>query len=167
MSAAARRRPPPSAIVEIAIAAPAWRQVPQVEPLVARCVDAALAANPAAAGEISISLMDDAAIRALNAAYRGKDYATNVLSFPPPPALPGGPVLLGDIAVAYETTEREAAAEGKTITDHLAHLIVHGVLHLLGHDHETDAEASAMEAMERSVLAGLGIADPYADHAAE
>ena len=92
------------------------------------------------------------------------DKATNVLSFPAFSPLPlAEKPLLGDLAVALETVQREAAQDGKTVPDHLSHLIVHGFLHLLGHDHETSAEAEAMEALERRILAALGIADPYAE----
>jgi probable rRNA maturation factor len=95
--------------------------------------------------------------QALNARFRGKDAATNVLSFPAPGADAG----LGDVALALGVCEREAAEQGKTLADHLTHLTAHGVLHLLGYDHESDAEAEAMEARERAILAGLGVADPY------
>ncbi|KIZ39760.1 rRNA maturation RNase YbeY, partial [Rhodopseudomonas palustris] len=104
----------------------------------------------------------------LNANWRGIDKPTNVLSFP---ALqpPGGiepddaPRMLGDIAIAYETVRREADDEGKPFVNHLSHLAVHGFLHLVGYDHESEAEAEAMEDVERQILAGLGIPDPYAD----
>jgi len=116
-------------------------------------------------GNISVALMDDASIRLLNRDYRGKDAATNVLSFPveeDDSFLPPGERLpLGDIAVALETVTREAAEEDKTLAEHLAHMVVHGTLHLLGYDHEQDSEAEEMEALERDVLASLGIADPY------
>lgn len=109
-------------------------------------------------------------MRGLNARFRGIDKATNVLSFPPPgssqphPGARGGePVSLGDIVIAFETTRAEAAAEGKEFDHHFAHLLVHGVLHLLGYDHHSDAEAEAMEARERAILLQLGIADPYAE----
>ena len=114
-------------------------------------------------------LTDDAAVRALNAQWRGKDRPTNVLSFPA--ATPdeiararagGPPLLLGDVVLALETCRREAAEQGKPLADHVAHLVVHGVLHLLGHDHEDDAEADRMERLETAILAELGIADPYA-----
>ncbi|HEX8374556.1 MAG TPA: rRNA maturation RNase YbeY, partial [Geminicoccaceae bacterium] len=119
--------------------------------------------------EVSVLLADDAHVRELNRVWRGVDKPTNVPSFParepgePWPA--EGPAHLGDVAVALETVLREAAAEGKAPGDHLAHLVVHGTLHLLGHDHDADAEADAMEALEVRVLAGLGVADPYRDDA--
>jgi len=119
--------------------------------------------------EISVRLADDAELRRLNCAFRGKDAATNVLSFEGDDASaargPGVPLLLGDIVVALETTSAEAAATGRTVDAHLTHLVVHGVLHLLGFDHEDEDEAVAMEALETRVLAGLGLADPHAvDH---
>jgi probable rRNA maturation factor len=112
--------------------------------------------------ELSIRIVDADEGRTLNRHYRGKDYATNVLSFPaelpPGVSLP----LLGDLAICAPVVLREAAEQGKAPRDHWAHLTIHGVLHLLGHDHIQDAEAEAMEALETRVLADLGIADPYA-----
>ena len=117
--------------------------------------------------EVSIVLADDDFVRALNRDYRGRDESTNVLSFPasepdderaPPP---GAPRLLGDIVVAHETTISEAAGQGKTPGDHLSHLVVHGMLHLLGFDHQMAAPAEAMERLEIEILAGLDIANPY------
>ena len=117
--------------------------------------------------EVTIVLTDDADIRALNKTHRGIDKATNVLSFPAyapdEPQPPGVAAPLGDIVLAYETIAREAEAQGKAFTDHLTHLIIHGTLHLLGHDHEEDDEAEAMEALEVRILDGLGIKNPYAD----
>jgi probable rRNA maturation factor len=114
--------------------------------------------------EIAVQLTDDAEVRVLNREWRGKDYATNVLSFPTPDDAPtAGPRHLGDIAIAFETTHREAGDEGKAFHHHLVHLAVHGTLHLLGFDHEEVEEAEEMEEMERAILAALGIADPYAD----
>ena len=108
-------------------------------------------------------LTDDATIRAMNAQWRGIDKPTNVLSFPAGESLRARSAHLGDIAIACETVAREAAAENKAFLDHLAHLAVHGYLHLIGFDHETDPEAERMEHLETRILAGLGIADPYAD----
>lgn len=114
--------------------------------------------------ELSIVFSDDAAIRELNSGWRGKDKPTNVLSFPAFPVSGGGalPPMLGDIVLAAETVSREAELEEKPIGHHLSHLIIHGLLHLLGYDHETDAEAENMEAVERAALARLAIPDPYA-----
>jgi probable rRNA maturation factor len=108
--------------------------------------------------DVVILLADDASIQALNRDHRGKDAPTNVLSFP---AAPSAAPHLGDLALAYETCAREAAAQGKALGDHLTHLVAHGVLHLLGWDHQTEAEAEAMEAHERALLAALGRPDPY------
>jgi probable rRNA maturation factor len=122
--------------------------------------------TPPAGIELSIVLGDDAMLRELNLQWRGKDAATNVLSFPSQGGViaapqAGAPLLLGDVVLAFGTVAGEAAAQGKTLGDHLAHLVVHGVLHLLGFDHEKAAEAERMERLETVVLAGLGIADPY------
>ncbi|MFZ2870878.1 MAG: rRNA maturation RNase YbeY [Zavarzinia sp.] len=132
----------------------------------ARCAVLSGATGPV---EIAITLSDDAEVRVLNRDWRGKDKPTNVLSFPglegamaallPPDA----PRPLGDVILALETCRREAVDQGKSLADHARHLVVHGVLHLLGFDHEDDAEAEEMEAMETAVLAGLGIADPYGE----
>ena len=134
---------------------------------------AAAAPPDCAKAELSVLLTGDAEIRALNAQWRGKDEPTNVLSFPavtperrrgarPGVAQPRIPTMLGDIVIAYETTAREAAVQGKPLRNHLTHLAVHGFLHLLGYDHESEAEAEAMESRERYILAALGIPDPYA-----
>jgi len=128
-----------------------------------RWVEAALrGAKRRKATELSIRIVDADEGRALNRDYRGKDYATNVLSFeaelPPGLKLP----LIGDMVICAPVVAREAAEQGKPPRDHWAHLTVHGVLHLLGHDHIEDDEAEAMEALETRILAGLGIADPYA-----
>ncbi len=123
------------------------------------------AVPPPTVVELSILLADDDRLRQLNRTYRGLDHPTNVLSFggDEMSAAGGGvPHLLGDIAIAAQTTGREAEAGGKTMADHLSHLVVHGTLHLLGHDHENEPDATTMEQLERRILAGLGIADPYA-----
>jgi probable rRNA maturation factor len=113
-------------------------------------------------------LTDDAGIRTLNNNWRGIDKPTNVLSFPalPPTGNSGpddAPRMLGDIAIAYETTRKQADDEQKPFDHHLSHLAVHGFLHLIGHDHENDDDAEAMETLEQEILAQLGIPDPYAD----
>ena len=125
----------------------------------------AFAPGPA---EVSLVLADDATLQDLNRTYRNQDKPTNVLSFPgrqadeaaPPP---GQPLLLGDVVIAFGTAAAEAGRDGKALADHLSHLVVHGMLHLLGHDHEATADAEKMEALERRILSGLGIGDPYAD----
>ena len=134
--------------------------LPRVAALVEAAARATLAAADAKAeGEIDVLLSNDDEVRALNARFRGKDSPTNVLSFPAPPGARG---VLGDIALALGVCHRQAAEQGKMLKFHLQHLVAHGVLHLLGYDHQTDAEAEAMETMERSIMAGLGAPDPYA-----
>lgn len=147
-----------------------WTRLDSPDDLARRAVEAAFAvASDAPREEVEISLLltDDAGIRALNRAWRGKDKPTNVLSFPAPDQ-PGiqGPRHLGDMALALETLAREAEEESKTLADHFAHLVVHGTLHLLGYDHELEAQAEIMESLEVKALATLGIADPYGDMAA-
>lgn len=149
--------------VDVVSDSPAWDTVLQ-EPVA--CVEAAARAAMAAAGgqgpsRVAVALSDDARVRQLNATYRGKDRPTNVLSFPDGAPDPSGIVMLGDIILACETVTREAAEQGKSPADHLSHLTVHAILHLLGWDHETVPEAEAMEALERRILDGLGIRDPY------
>lgn len=112
--------------------------------------------------ELSLVFTDDGHIKSLNRKFRGKNKATNVLSFPGAPAANGGiGPILGDIVLAEETVSREAAAEGLTLEAHLAHLILHGFLHILGYDHEDGGEAETMEGLETAILGGIGIADPY------
>lgn len=152
---------PKGPAVDIVIQSPLWEKL-DCEAMVRRAI-AAAATRASEDAELSVLLTDDDAIRALNSRWRQRDEPTNVLSFPAAP-LPGNPQPrhLGDIVVAYETTAREAAVENKRIEHHLAHLAVHGFLHLLGYDHESEAEAEAMERLEREILARLDIADPYA-----
>lgn len=119
---------------------------------------------------VAVSLVSDAEIQAMNAQYRAKDKPTNVLSFPmiddfsvldKQPAIPGMLIELGDIVLAFETIAREAEMEGKSVSDHVAHLLVHGMLHLFGYDHMTAKDAKEMEGLEIAILESLGIADPY------
>lgn len=143
-----------------------WDSIPDRDALFQRAADAALFVLPEPpAGDVAVTILlaDDAAIRELNQAWRGQDKPTNVLSFPSPPMPdpPGEARLIGDVVLAWETVTREAAEEGKFLAAHAAHLVVHGVLHLLGHDHEGDEEAETMERLEVAALARLGIADPY------
>ena len=142
-------------------------KLPSLRALLNEALDAGIAVaprKPMPGAELSLLLTDDKRIRIVNRDWRGFDKPTNVLSFPaaPPERIAGSPVL-GDIVLALETLEREAQAEEKSFGDHLSHLVVHGLLHLLGEDHETPAEAERMEALEIAALARLGIADPYAD----
>lgn len=157
---------PVSPPLEIAVIrnADGWPEA--FDALAERAILAALAgARPQVRGaaEISVLLTDDAEQRELNAQWRGKDSSTNVLSFPQ--IEPFAPVigLLGDITLARETLEREAADLGKSLEDHFTHLMVHGFLHILGYDHIDEDEALQMESLETQILAGLGIEDPYAD----
>ena len=150
--------------LEIAVEAEGWPDPDDLEAEARTAIAAAMVAT-GIDEPVSVSLLfaDDAAIRVLNRDWRGKDKATNVLSFPAPDtAFPEGPAPMGDIALAFETVTGEARDEGKPFAHHLAHLIVHGFLHLAGYDHETDEEAEEMEALERSILATLAIPDPYA-----
>ena len=159
--------------VVVEVEAAAWAAEPAAETVVRRAIAAAASlarVAPTARGEVSVVLTDDAAIRALNREWRDIDKPTNVLSFPAR-ASSGRPastplVLLGDIVIAYQTTAREAAAEEKPFAHHLAHLAVHGFLHLIGYDHDSDREADAMEQLEATILARLGVPDPYLTRAA-
>jgi probable rRNA maturation factor len=147
-------------LIDVDIADSAWAEaLADPAALAERAAEAALAAEHETARSIALSLTDDVEVRRLNAQFRGKDQPTNVLAFPSPP---NPERHLGDIALAFGTCAREADEQGKTLEHHLQHLVAHGVLHLLGYDHMTDAEAEEMEALERIILAGLGISDPYA-----
>jgi probable rRNA maturation factor len=117
-------------------------------------------AGPAEGG-IAVLVDGDERIRALNRLWRGIDKPTNVLSFSYPDAPAGAPQHVGDIAISYQTAAAEAAAEGKPFAHHMQHLAVHGFLHVLGYDHESDEDAEAMERLERTILARLGVPDPY------
>jgi len=150
-------------LIDVEVEDPRWTEaLPDAEALTRAAAQAALAQRPAdaaeAGGAIVVLLADDAAVHALNARFRGKDAPTNVLSFPAPENPEGH---LGDLALAFEVCAREAAQQGKALRHHLQHLVVHGVLHLLGYDHMSDDEAEEMEGLERIVMAGLGAPDPY------
>jgi probable rRNA maturation factor len=153
--------------IDIMVEAGSWPGEEHLAALAATAVDAALSETGAQSKqpvELSLVFTDDARIKTLNAGWRGKDKPTNVLSFPAFPTKIGAtlPPMLGDIILAQETVAREAELEGKPLDHHIAHLVIHGLLHLIGHDHETDTEAEAMEALERRALARLAIPDPYA-----
>ena len=151
--------------VDILVQSPLWDQSDGVEAAVRDAISAAAKAVPAADGEVSVLLTDDAAMQTLNKKWRNVDGPTNVLSFPAPDGphgtLAGQANPLGDIAIAYETLARECAEEGKEFLHHLSHLVVHGFLHLIGYDHATDSEAEDMERLESAILARLDIPDPY------
>lgn len=161
--------------VDVSLACADWTRIcPDAESLARSAAKLAVARAKTALGlawqgpaELGVILGDDAGQRQLNRAYRGRDAPTNVLAFPgwePGARLPpDAPFLLGDVVLALETVMREAAEQRKPIADHLRHLTVHGVLHLFGYDHITEAEAALMEALERSILTELGVPDPYRD----
>ena len=151
--------------VSIQKAAPGWKAIPGVQARVRKAARraVAMAGVPVMAGaEIAVLLADDARIRAVNQQWRAKDKPTNVLSFPGAPTnrISQAP-FLGDIILAFETTEAEAVTEEKPLGHHMMHLVVHGVLHLLGYDHMTPGEAERMETLESAILASLDIPDPY------
>jgi probable rRNA maturation factor len=166
-------------MTEVLVVADCWQAQPDAEAVIHRAVataagfvdagvaDAGLDRRDPGQTELAVMLTDDSGIRMLNLNWRGIDKPTNVLSFPAlPPTGPGGPDdaprMLGDIAIAYETTRNEADDEQKPFEHHLSHLAVHGFLHLIGYDHESDDDAEAMESLEAEILAQLGIPDPYA-----
>jgi probable rRNA maturation factor len=133
----------------------AWRRtLPQVERIVRQAARAAVGRRRST---LAVALADDKAVRKLNAAHRGKDKPTNVLSYP---SAERG--FLGDVVLARQTVQREARSQRKRLADHVTHLVVHGTLHLLGYDHETgEGDAERMEALERRILSRLGVTDPY------
>lgn len=151
-------------MIEVEVEVEDWTHaVEDVEAVVEQAAGAVLdAERPGEHGGIVVLLTDDETVRDLNARFRDRDRPTNVLSFPAA-AMPGGvgPVPLGDIVLAYGVCAREAQEQSKSLRNHLTHLVVHGVLHLLGRDHEVEAEAEAMEGEERTILASLGVSDPY------
>jgi len=158
-----------SPLVEIALTVldERWsKALPEGEAVVRRAAAAALekTALPKGPAELSLALTDDEAMRKLNRDYCDMDVPTNVLSFEGDTIQNnknGSPTMLGDVVIAFETTFSEARAQGKTLSDHLSHLVVHGVLHLMGYDHIDNPAANEMEALERDILVQLGIADPY------
>jgi probable rRNA maturation factor len=146
-------------VIDIEIEDPAWTAaLPNAEPLARTAAQATLDSEGASAEGVTLLLTDDATVRDLNVRFREQDRPTNVLSFPAPT---NPEHFLGDVALAYGVCAREAAEQGKPLAHHLQHLVAHGVLHLLGYDHIGDDEAEAMEGLERVVLAGLGVPDPY------
>jgi probable rRNA maturation factor len=156
-------------ISEVLVVAECWQSEPDAEAVIHRAIATAaeLIAADVGEAELAVMLTDDDGIRTLNRNWRGIDRPTNVLSFPAlqpaGPREPGdAPRMLGDIAITYETTRREADEQQKPFDHHLSHLAVHGFLHLVGYDHEKDQEAETMEELEREILSQLGIPDPYA-----
>jgi probable rRNA maturation factor len=157
-------------LTEVLVVADNWQAEPGAEAVIQRAIAAAAELVDADVGEAELAVMltDDSGIRTLNSNWRGIDKPTNVLSFPALQPTGAGapddaPRMLGDIAIAFETTRREADDEQKPFDHHLSHLAVHGFLHLIGYDHEKDDDAAAMETLEQEILAQLGIPDPYAD----
>ena len=157
--------------VDVVVEDERWRSLDGLDAAIATACARAYAVGAMAPGRpagIAVALLDDAAVAALNLQFRGKPKATNVLSFPA--AADRAPILgdgagdigLGDIVLAYDTVQSEAREAGVPALDHVRHLVVHGMLHLLGYDHEADEQAERMEALETEILAGMGIADPYA-----
>lgn len=157
-----RRKPAGAAVaIDFVVDSELWAREPGAQNTIRKAV-AAAAREAAAEGGLAIVLTDDAAMQALNKRWRGQDKPTNVLSFPAQPMPAGeGPRHLGDVVIAFETAASEAGRDEKPFAHHLAHLAVHGYLHLLGHDHETDREADAMERLETDILARIGVPDPY------
>ena len=150
--------------VDVTVSAAAWRRLlPDAEAVVRAAAEAAWRApgNEGGAAEVSVLLADDETVRALNRRHRGIDRPTNVLSFPIGTAPGGQPRMLGDVVLADGVVLREAEEQGKSVPAHVTHLVVHGVLHLLGYDHEASPDAETMEALEVRTLAGLGIPNPY------
>lgn len=150
--------------IDILISSDDWDSVDDLDPLTRRCIAACVDESGVRlmdGCELSVTFCDDAGIRSLNAQWRGKDAATNVLSFPTPGAVVNKP-LLGDIVIAYETVAQEAKEQEKTLHAHVTHMIMHGFLHLIGYDHESAAEAEEMETLERQIALTLGLRDPYA-----
>jgi probable rRNA maturation factor len=158
--AQAMRKARASLKIDVLLESGLWSGAEEAGPVVRRAVAEAAAMLSTPRAELAIVLTDDSAIRVLNRAWRGVDAATNVLSFPAP-RIGGGPALIGDIVMAYETIDREARAEAKPFAHHVAHLAVHGFLHLLGYDHARKKDAEAMEKLERDILRRLGVPDPY------
>jgi probable rRNA maturation factor len=160
----------PVPLIDVVVESAAWERAPGAEAAVRRALSEAAIAIGANFKDrvLAVLLTDDAAMRRLNAQWRNIDKPTNVLSFPPAASAgrAGAVKSLGDIAIAFQTAAREAHEEGKPLADHLAHLAVHGFLHLLGYDHDSDTAAEQMEQLERVILARLGVPDPYLTHEA-
>jgi probable rRNA maturation factor len=153
-----RRTSPPH--IDIQVQSPLWNAQPLAEQTIREAISAAAGALSTEGGEVSILLIDDSEIARLNRDWRGIDKPTNVLSFPAS-RVGQGDKLLGDIVIAYETLERESTDESRDFLHHLAHLAVHGFLHLIGFDHETDAQAEEMEGLESRIMMRLNMPDPY------
>ena len=157
--------------VELIYSCPHWQELDELEPKISRAANKACRAacqtgNQQGPFEVAINLSDDAQVKQLNNQFRGKDKPTNVLSFPYEddfPQLQQGPAPLGDLILAFETVSTEASELGKPLDHHIAHLVVHGILHLFGYDHIEDNEAEEMEQLEEQILSSLQIPSPYRD----
>lgn len=159
MSATPKRRVS-APLIDIQVQSPLWDAEPAAERTVRDAIAAAAEALSTADGEVSIVLTDDSAVRTLNRDWRGIDKPTNVLSFPAS-KVSGGAKILGDIVIAYETLSQECYDEDRIFLHHLAHLAVHGFLHLLGYDHQTDRQADEMEGLESKIMTRMKMPDPY------
>ena len=150
-------------LLELVIEAPEWEQhVPDLEAFVTRVFSEAARAEALESVSVCVLLTHDAAMQALNSRWRGRDKPTNVLSFPAPEGgLLPGPRLLGNLALGWGVVRAEAESQGKPLAHHAAHLLVHGFLHLLGYDHQAEAQAAIMEAREVGILSRLDVPDPY------
>jgi probable rRNA maturation factor len=159
----AMRRPRQPPTIDIRVESPLWKRKRNAKAVVRRAIRHASSALALSGGEVSVVLADDVNVRALNRAWRHEDMPTNVLSFPVDAgnADHARPHLLGDVVIAYQTVDREANMQRKPFAQHLAHLAVHGFLHLVGYDHKTDDEAKAMEHLEALILARLDVPNPY------
>jgi probable rRNA maturation factor len=162
MSTTAQAAVDPNTSIDCIVESDLWTTEPGQEAIIAKAIAAAAQAVSSGGGEVAILLTDDSSIRALNRAWRNQDKPTNVLSFPAKSVSPPGqPRHLGDIVIAFETAHREAEEAGMPLAHHLAHLAVHGYLHLLGYDHDNEDAAREMEGLETAILARLEIPDPY------
>jgi probable rRNA maturation factor len=148
-------------VIDVLLESPLWDQEPAARETVERAITAAAETIEAPLGEVAVMLTDNETIRALNRDWRKIDKPTNVLSFPAARTPGIEPLMLGDIAIAYETLARECEEENRLFLHHLAHLAVHGFLHLMGYDHQDDSQADAMEQLESAILARLDMPDPY------
>jgi probable rRNA maturation factor len=154
-------------VLEVTAAPEALAADPEVQAFVATAIETADEIAGPVQGVVAVLVDGDERIRTLNRDWRGIDKATNVLSFCYPDSPAGAPKCIGDIAISFETAAAEATAEGKPFAHHMKHLAVHGFLHVLGYDHESDEDADAMERLERRILARLGVPDPYIARDAE
>lgn len=151
-----------SVTIDVTLESEDWSRILGAEMIAHRAAAAAFENAGISEGEVSVMLSSDARVRELNKRFREKDQPTNVLSFPANTLDREGARFFGDVALAYETLVRETVSEGKSAEAHLTHLTVHGVLHLLGFDHERERDAETMENLETKILARLGFPDPYA-----